>query len=782
MEKWKGKLVAEGEQGGSSVRPADLGIGKLFGRVRDAVVVAHAESQRIVLWNAAAERMFGYAAREALNLKVEALVPRALKGRHRDGMDRYGKTGHGLYIDSGAVLDLPAVRKDGARITVDLSLSPIDYEGGEGRFVLAIIRETTEKKMAAEEHARLAALVEGSDDAIIGGTLSGTITSWNRGAEKVYGYTRQEVLEKQLSVLAPRDKPDEIPEILAKIRRGETVDHYETVQLRKDGRKIYVSMTVSPTRDAEGNTIGVATIARDVTKRREAEKLRRQNAFYETLLKIQSDIGEGLIIVDGRRIVYANQAFADMSGYALPDLYAMPSYLDLLVPEERERVGSRLSLGPGHPDQEIEDRHETIMMSKDGERVFLDVAVKAFITTGNAQLVAITSDITERKNTEANLRRSLQGLLALHEATQVFGSTLDPDEVCRRLLAMAERVSGLEAAAIHLRDEQEDMTPRHATGDEGVLDLAASSPEAEAARRAALESGERRIFVLYDGGSARRSHGSGACLPLMSRDLLIGVLEAYGPANAVDETTLEMLGSLANQAAGALENARLYAELARHERQLRELVGKLLDAQEEERRHVAYDIHDGLTQVAIAAYQHLQTFAEDHPPGTPVEEGELDRALALTHRTVSDARQVIAGLRPTALDDFGLAATIRQELAPLQTEGFEVHYTENLGERRLPAQIETALYRVFQEAMTNVRKHSHARRVEVSLTRRAARVMLEVRDDGRGFEPRSVPEAAGPGERVGLSSMRERISLLGGRLDIQSRPGEGATVSAEVPV
>ena len=133
------------------LRPEDLGIGNLFERVRDAVVVADARTQRIVLWNPAATKMFGYAAREALELRVEAIVPHRLKAQHRAGIARYAETGHGPYMGSGEPLELPAVRKDGREIDVELSLSPIgpaETPDGGGRFVLAILRDVTERKRA----------------------------------------------------------------------------------------------------------------------------------------------------------------------------------------------------------------------------------------------------------------------------------------------------------------------------------------------------------------------------------------------------------------------------------------------------------------------------------------------------------------------------------------------------------------------------------------------------------------------------------------------------------
>jgi PAS domain S-box-containing protein len=224
------------------------------------------------------------------------------------------------------------------------------------------------------------------------------------------------------------------------------------------------------------------------------------------------------------------------------------------------------------------------------------------------------------------------------------------------------------------------------------------------------------------------------------------------------------------------------AQLVDRERRLKDLVGKLTAAQEEERRRVAYEVHDGPTQVAIAAHQHLQAFADDHPPGSTVQPGELDRALELAQRAVTEARHIIEDLRPTALDDFGLAVAVRMRVEELKSEGWEIGYEDALGEERLPDEIETALYRIAQEALTNVRKHARTTRAHTMLTRRGRKIRLEVQDEGRGFDLSSAPGESGPGERVGLSSIRERVALLGGELKITSRPGAGTSLVAEVPL
>jgi signal transduction histidine kinase len=193
-------------------------------------------------------------------------------------------------------------------------------------------------------------------------------------------------------------------------------------------------------------------------------------------------------------------------------------------------------------------------------------------------------------------------------------------------------------------------------------------------------------------------------------------------------------------------------------------------------------VHDGVAQVAAAAHQHLQAYARFHRPRSAQGRERLDRALDTARRTVGEARRVIADLRPTVLDDFGLAVALRRQVENLRAEGWDITYDDTVGPERLPLAVETALFRVAQEALSNVRKHAVTTRVHVALRRRGHRVRLEVQDHGRGFRPDSTSEAAGPGERVGVPGMKERVALLGGRCTIRSRLGAGTRVVADVPL
>jgi signal transduction histidine kinase len=208
-----------------------------------------------------------------------------------------------------------------------------------------------------------------------------------------------------------------------------------------------------------------------------------------------------------------------------------------------------------------------------------------------------------------------------------------------------------------------------------------------------------------------------------------------------------------------------------------------LGAQEEERRRVSYEVHDGLAQVAVAAHQNLQAFARRHTPESEKGRRELDLILKQVRATVSDARKVIANLRPTALDDLGLAAALSLEVERLDEEGYRVEYEEHLGDERLPAEIEITMFRVVQEALTNMRKHAQTQWVSIELHRKNGEVCLEVRDYGRGFDPAALGTlGGGPGERIGIAGMRERVGMLGGNLQIKSRPGAGTSVVASIPL
>ena len=566
---------------------------------------------------------------------------------------------------------------------------------------------------------------------------------------------------------------------MAPVQKGrKRTDVIEEKLVRHDGTVVDAEARGMP-KSYKGKPAGLG-MGSEETERKWAEDARHQRDFYETLLQAQSDVGEGLLVLEGERIRYANEAFCLISGYGAEELTSLSTIWELAAPDQRpvlyDRMRRRLR------GEWVEDRYETTMFHKSGRRVELEVGVRLLRREGQLpHLVVVTREITARKQIEERLKSTLGVLVAVHEAAHVLNSTLNSKEIGARLLEILHRIFDFSATIVELRDAHGRASVLHARGPENLWRLASLAPEAQAARRKALETRERQPFRLgsLKGGDAPLA---GLCLPLVVRDQIIGVLEAYGSEALAEEMTVETLESLSRQGASALENARLYQELAERERRLKDLVGKLIGAKEEERHRVAHEVHDGLTQVAIAAHQHLQAFAKDYSPDSTSSQSKLEGTLKLVRQTVREARSVIADLRPTALEDFGLAAALRSKVEALRADGWEIGYDEVLGGEPLPDEVETALYRVTQEALTNIRKHAQTTRAHITLARRGRSAYLEVRDWGRGFEQSTVPKVSGWGEQVGIYGMRERITLLGGDIAIRSRPGAGTRVVAEVPL
>ena len=241
---------------------SEEGLPALLELCPDAMVIVGCDGA-VVLLNAQTERLFGYRRSELVGQRIELLVPERFRERHGIHRDRYSADPHTRPM--GAGFELYGRRKDGSEFPVEISLSPLQTESR--RLVASAIRDITARKQAEEDASHYAAVVESSHDAIVGKDLDGIITSWNGGAERLYGYRSGEARGKSISILVPAGHDDELPELLIRARAGERVDDYETVRVRKDGTLVDVSLTVSPIRSRDGTVVGASTIARDISAR-----------------------------------------------------------------------------------------------------------------------------------------------------------------------------------------------------------------------------------------------------------------------------------------------------------------------------------------------------------------------------------------------------------------------------------------------------------------------------------------------------------------------------------
>ncbi len=254
--------------------------------IGDAVIATDAEG-RITSLNPVAETLTGWTRAEALGRPLQEvfhIVSEWTHERLEDPVKRVLAEGRIIGLANHTLL----IARDGTEHPIDDSASPIRDAEGTILGVVLIFRDITERKRAERNRLQLAAIVESSDDAIIGMDLDGIIRSWNRGAEQLYSYTAEEVVGKPLSLLIPPDHPDELPTILERLRSGERIEHFETARVCKDGRRVDVSLSISPIKDESERIIGVSKIARDITERKRLyeqlqEADRRKDEFLAIL-------------------------------------------------------------------------------------------------------------------------------------------------------------------------------------------------------------------------------------------------------------------------------------------------------------------------------------------------------------------------------------------------------------------------------------------------------------------------------------------------------------------
>jgi PAS domain S-box-containing protein len=223
----------------------------------------------ITSWNKSAERLFGYTAEEIIGQPVTTIIPPEL---HDDEPRILSKVRAGERLEH---FETVRMHKNGRRLIVSLTVSPIKDDKGKVVGAAKIVREITQKRKLEEDALRLAAIVESSDDAIASKDLNGIVTTWNHSAEKLFGYKAEEIIGKPITLIIPPELQQDENVILDKIRRGEKIEHFETIRVHKNGQRIDVSLTISPMKDDYGKVIGAAKIVRDITEKKKIDRALR---------------------------------------------------------------------------------------------------------------------------------------------------------------------------------------------------------------------------------------------------------------------------------------------------------------------------------------------------------------------------------------------------------------------------------------------------------------------------------------------------------------------------
>ena len=473
----------------------------------------------------------------------------------------------------------------------DVALTPIVDADGKPERLLAVSRDATERRKLEDTHARLAAVVEFSDDAIVSKSLDSIVATWNKGAERMFGYTAAEMIGKPVTILIPPDFVDEEPEILGRVKRGEIVEPYESVRRRKDGTLLLVSLTVSPIKDASGKIIGASKIARDITQRKQADAERARLAsvlekslneiyiFDTTHLRFQY-VNEGAL----RNLGYSMEAMRQMTPLDLEPEFTVEKFRALVAP---------LLNG------EMEKLIFYIMHRRaDGSLYPVEVHLQCVAHAGEHVFMAVILDITERRKGEEERERLLASeQLAraqaeeaenrarfLAEASASLASTLDYEATLANV-AQAALPGIADWCAVHLREPDGGIrVVATAHFDPAKLAIAKElrerypdDPDSPFGMPAVLRSGQSLLYpeiaddllvaTCRDAEHLALVRGLGLksaiIVPLIANGQTLGAitLVAAESGRHFSEADLPFAEDLAARAAAAAENARLYREV-----------------------------------------------------------------------------------------------------------------------------------------------------------------------------------------------------------------------------
>jgi two-component system cell cycle sensor histidine kinase/response regulator CckA len=399
----------------------------------DAIVVVN-QPGTIVLVNDQAEKLFGYCRDELIGQPAEILVSQGFRGQHSDQHSRFVAVPPERPTVVG--MELFGLRKDGSEFPAEIRLSPLATK--EGILVSSAIRDISARSRTEEDLRRLASIVACSDDAIIGKTLEGIITSWNAGAERMYGYSANEAIGKSVSILVPVNRPDEIPKVLERLKRGEIVDHFETLRVRKNGEEFHIEITVSPIRDAMERVVGASASCRDISERKRTHiAIREERDRAQQYLDI-ADVILLALDLEGR-ITLLNRKGCSMLGWEERELLGR-NWMDTCLPSRTQDVLRRSFHNLLAGDLSY---IENPVVTKSGE--------ERMICWRNAQLrdgagciigtLSSGEDITERKRAEQNLLKSEARARALVESNiigiatgDLDGKLIEANEACLRLV------------------------------------------------------------------------------------------------------------------------------------------------------------------------------------------------------------------------------------------------------------------------------------------------------------------------------------------------------------
>jgi two-component system cell cycle sensor histidine kinase/response regulator CckA len=703
----------------------------------------------VVSWSKGAQDIYGYTAEEMIGQPITTVIPEHLQDESRQ------------FLRDVAAGEPPTrhetvrSRKNGSLVQVLLIVSPVKNSKREIIGASITTHDISERKRG-EECERLAAVVESSDDAIIGQSLDGTIFAWNPGAQELYGFTASEAVGKPIQMLLPPERANEEFEILERIRSGQRVNHFETVRLQKNGKRIDVSVTISPIRDRTGTINGASRIARDISERKRAEELRERLA---AVVESSDDaiIGKNL---DGTIIAW-NPGAENLFGYSASEAVGKP--IQMLVPPERANEESeileRIRRG------ERTDHFETVRVQKDGKRIDVSESVSPIRDRNGAIIGAskIARDISERKSAEEELRKS----------EDRFGKTFHSSPLAIVISTEAEgRYVDVNESFLKMVGRKRGDVVGHTASD--LMFWAQPSQRLELLRQ------------LQECGTVTDAQFQYKTSAAETRDAKLSwvKIEVEGQA-----CILAFIRDIT-------ERLRLEAQF--RQAQKMEAVGRLAGG-------VAHDFNNMLS--VIIGYSDLSAdlLAPKSPVKTYLEQIKKasERATLLTRQLLAFSRQQV--IFPRVLNLNEVVNNVTTMLLRMVGDNISVSFRPTTpigGIKADPGQIEQILMNLVvnaRDAMPDggeiIIETGHVDLDEVYVSQHEGfhtgpHVFLSVCDTGCGmdesikskiFEPFFTTKGIGQGTGLGLSTVYGIVTQSQGAIGVESQPGKGTTFKIYFP-
>jgi PAS domain S-box-containing protein len=568
-------------------------------------------------------------------------------------------------------------------------------------------------------------LFENAHDAIIILSPDGeTVLEVNQRACQIYGFTRTEFIGMSLETISQDVER-------GRLQVKETLEHgsfynFETVQYRKDGTQMFLDVNASVV-EYKGQ-LAIQSINRDITERKRAEERLRESE--ERFCMFSESSSEGIIIHVQGKVIEANRTAALMCGYDPSELIGMPLFA-FADPVSHETIRQHISAGE-------ETTYEAVARRKDGSTFAAELTGKNFIYKEQQGRLVLLRNITERKRAEQSLRESEARHHAILEAQPDLLFLLSTDGVY---------------LDYHAKDKRDLLLPPEQFLGRNVRDVLPPELAGKIADclKQVTESNEPCVIEFS--------------LPL------------HGGINYY-EARLARCGTEAVVCVSRNITERKLAEKERTQ-----LLRRLVAAQDEERHRIARELHDYVGQYLAALKLELKSL-KDSSQAAPDTHNAVSMLQEMTAEFSRGVRHLALELRPPALEDLGLHAALSNYLERW-SERYGITadlHSNGLLHRRFPAYVETALYRVIQEALNNVLKHAQARHVSLVLEYRGGRLRAIIEDDGCGFNVDAALNTPVAERRLGLTGMRERVESAGGTLGIESSPGVGTTLAVRIPV